>query len=72
MIRLVAQHLEDIDYWEIDPAWDGRIFRSAIQAIRPRKKEVISDYLVIQALASNSPICARIVDIHGMCGWIKS
>ncbi len=72
MVRLVVQDPEDIDYWEIDPDWDGQVFRSAVQAIRPRKKGVISDHLVIQTLASNSPICARVVDIHGMCGWIKS
>ena len=72
MVRLVVQDPEDIDYWEIDPDWDGQVFRSAVQAIRPRKKEVITDHLVIQSLASNSPICARIVDIHGICGWIKS
>jgi hypothetical protein len=69
---LVAPHPEDIDYWEIDPDWDRQVFRSAVQAIRPRKRDVISDHLVIQALASNSPICVRIVDIHGMRGWIKS
>ncbi len=26
---------EDIDYWEVDPDWDGTTFRSANQAVRP-------------------------------------
>lgn len=25
----------ELDYWEVDPAWDGQIFRSAAQAWRP-------------------------------------
>ncbi len=28
----------DFDYWEVDPAWDGTIFRSAAQAQRPGSK----------------------------------
>jgi DNA modification methylase len=71
MVRLVAQHPEAIDYWEIDPGWDGLIFRSASQAIRPRKKEAITDRLAIQS-PSNSVVCARVVDIHGRGGWLKS
>ncbi len=70
MVRLVAQHPETIDYWEIDPGWDGLIFRSASQAIRPRKKEAITDRLAIQS-SSNSEVCARVVDIHGRRGWLK-
>jgi hypothetical protein len=25
----------DLDYWEVDPDWDGRVFKSAAQAVRP-------------------------------------
>jgi len=70
VVRLVAHHPEDIDYWEVDPGWDGLIFRSAYQAIRPRKKGVITDRLAIQS-SSNSEVCARVVDIHGRRGWLK-
>ncbi|MCD6400361.1 MAG: site-specific DNA-methyltransferase [Anaerolineales bacterium] len=29
---------DNLDYWEVDPNWDGRLFRSAIQAKRPKRK----------------------------------
>ncbi len=29
--------LENLDYWEIDPCYDGALFRSAAQATRPRR-----------------------------------
>lgn len=28
----------DLDYWELDPDWNGKYFKSAIQAIRPIRK----------------------------------
>lgn len=27
--------LMDIDYWEADPSFDGKVFRSAAQSVRP-------------------------------------
>jgi len=65
VVRLVTPHLEDIVYWELDPAWDGTVFRSVSQAIRPRKKGSIIDQLVLPFPKSNLPVCARILDIHG-------
>ena len=35
-----ASDLANIDFWEIDPAWDGQVFRSAAQAWRPRRGEI--------------------------------
>ncbi len=65
VVKLVVPHPEDIDYWELDPAWDGKIFRSASQSIRPRKKGSIIDKLVLPFSRSNLPVCVRILDIHG-------
>ena len=72
LIKLVTQHAEDVDYWEIDPAWDGHIFHSASQAIRPRKKGTITDHLILPCTKSNLPIRARVVDIQGKTCWLKS
>lgn len=33
--------LPEIDYWEVDPQWEGKVFRSAAQAIRPRSTRPI-------------------------------
>ncbi len=64
-IQLVTDHIDEIDYWEVDPAWDGRLFRSVYQAIRPQKKKAIEDRLQIQQPGGKLPILARIVDIRG-------
>lgn len=36
---VTVQRKSGLDYWEVDPAWDGFIFRSAAQAQRPRGNE---------------------------------
>lgn len=40
--------LPDLDYWEVDPAWDGKIFRSAAQAQRPARSGDISRELKVK------------------------
>jgi len=57
--------LDQIDYWEIDPAWEGHVFRSAVQTIRPRKKGHINNQLDIPVVSGNLPICARFVLVSG-------
>ena len=64
-VALYAGTPELIDYWEVDPAWDGKVFRSAAQATRPRKQAPISTRLNFNTLEKPTHICARIVDIHG-------
>jgi DNA modification methylase len=72
LVKLVTQNAEDIDYWEIDPAWDGQIFHSVSQAIRPRKKGIITDRLVLPCAKRKLNYCARVVDIHGNTCWLNS
>ena len=54
-----------IDYWEVDPAWDGTIFHSANQALRPRRKGTITNQLELPGNSQQLPLSARVVDIHG-------
>jgi hypothetical protein len=70
-VKLEAKQSEGIDYWEVDPAWDGKLFRSASQAMRPRGKESIPDRLNLPFMNNNLPICARVVDIHGNICWLN-
>ena len=70
-IKLAAKQLESIDYWEVDPAWKGKLFRSAVQAVRPHGKGKIIDRLNLPARVGEHPICARVVDIHGSTCRIK-
>ncbi len=37
-IELDPQVIPELDYWEVDPAWDGQTFRSVAQAVRPAVK----------------------------------
>lgn len=64
-VRLMAQHPEEVDYWEIDPAWDGQVFHSVSQALRPRKKGIIADHLDFPTPLNHLPVSARVVDIQG-------
>ncbi|OGO30234.1 MAG: hypothetical protein A2136_07795 [Chloroflexi bacterium RBG_16_54_11] len=65
VVTLESEKLELIDYWEIDPAWDGKLFRSAVQAVRPRKKGLIPNQLSLPQTSTDLPACARVVDVHG-------
>ncbi len=51
-----------LDYWEIDPAWDGKIFRSAAQSQRPLGSREIKRELEIKTGRS---ICVRLVTVEG-------
>lgn len=62
---------ENLDYWEVDPAWDGRVFRSAAQAMRPRGRGAIATQLELP-LTPQPPstavwgrICVRLVKVGG-------
>ena len=53
----------ELDYWEVDPAWDGNIFRSAMQARRPNRAGKIPLELKLPAAPTN--VCVRAVTIDG-------
>ena len=52
----------DLDYWEIDPNWDGVTFKSAAQAKRPVRNGNIPCELKIKV---GSNICIRLVTASG-------
>ncbi|GAB4450424.1 MAG: hypothetical protein OHK0041_12380 [Anaerolineales bacterium] len=52
----------DLDYWEVDPNWDGKIFRSAAQAKRPVRSGQIPVDLKIKA---GRNVCIRLVTAKG-------
>jgi len=65
ILVLDSQVPEMIDYWEADPAWDGQVFRSAAQNIRPRKKGHINTLMKLPTLLNDQPVCTRFVFING-------
>jgi hypothetical protein len=72
VVKLETGKVGEIDYWEVDPAWDGKVFHSAFQAVRPRRKGGVVESFKIPASTSGLPICARVVDIHGNTCWLKT
>ncbi len=52
-----------LDYWEIDPAWDEKIFRSAIQTRRTNRSAEIALEIKIPAPLTN--VCVRAVTVDG-------
>jgi DNA modification methylase len=52
-----------LDYWEVDPAWDGKIFRSVFQARRSNRSAEIP--LEIKMPAAPTNVCVRAVTVDG-------
>jgi site-specific DNA-methyltransferase (adenine-specific) len=52
-----------LDYWEIDPAWDGKTFRSVIQIRRPNRAGEIP--LEIKLPAAPTNVCVRAITVDG-------
>ena len=52
----------DLDYWEVDPDWDGIVFKSAAQAQRPLRNGEIPLELKIKA---GRNLCVRLVTSQG-------
>jgi DNA modification methylase len=52
----------DVDYWEVDPDWHGKIFLSAQQAVRPARRGEIRRELKIKV---GRRVCVRLVTVKG-------
>jgi DNA modification methylase len=68
-VILPDEIVEQLDAWEIDPAWDGKVFNSAAQACRPLRKQKLTSGLTLPE-NSPGPICVRMVTVHGERGQV--
>lgn len=68
-VSLDPNMLSLLDYWEIDPAWDGKIFHSVVQAVRPRTNVPIASTLNIPS-PGDGPLCVRWVSLNGLLNQI--
>ena len=64
-VRLLTEPGADWDYWEIDPHWDGAVFHSAAQAVRPLRKGTIPTTLELPPSTQAGTCCARLVTAGG-------
>lgn len=62
------QPTDGFTYWEIDPAWDGKLFRSAAQAWMPFRKQELASRLDLIVNNPDCPVKVRYVDAHGGVG----
>ena len=69
--HLPEQLLSELEYWEVDPAWDGQVFRSAAQAVRRRGAHSMPSRLEFPDVASGRP-CFRLVTTGGEIHQIPS
>jgi DNA modification methylase len=56
---------DEVDYWEVDPDWDGAAFHSAAQAVRPLDDRPIPLRLNLPASVEVIHPCARVVLANG-------
>jgi hypothetical protein len=57
--------MPDLDFWEVDPSWDGKLFHSAGQAVRPLKKEPIGQEIQLSPSSLGDLCCIRFVSVNG-------
>ena len=52
----------DVDFWEVDPDWDGKMFKSAAQAQRHVRSGELPLELKIKI---GRKVCVRLVTVQG-------
>jgi site-specific DNA-methyltransferase (adenine-specific) len=67
---MLTVNIEDLEQeellsWEVDPAWDGYLFRSVAQAIRPKGKETIPTRLSLSGQQKTQRHCLRLLYTDG-------
>jgi len=64
-VKLASDLLDPLDYWEVDPSWEGGVFHSAGQAIRPRRKGNLPGELCVNTTSPAGRVCVRMVFVDG-------
>ena len=66
-VMIEASTLADLDAWEVDPAWDHELYRSAVQAVRPQRAGEIQPCLSLPGPVPGAPpaVAVRMTHING-------
>lgn len=62
-VKLIGGLAAEVDYWEVDPDWDGVTFRSLYQQARPWRKGSIQERIVLPTRGKR--VAVRLVTIAG-------
>jgi DNA modification methylase len=65
IVQLNSEACSNLEYWEVDPSWDGEIFRSAAQVVRRRKEAVVENSVSFSAPKRKNPLCVRLISNTG-------
>jgi len=57
--------VDNLIYWEVDSDWDGQVFKSAAQAVRPLRNGKIAASLPVTESKPGRRICVRAVTTEG-------
>ncbi len=68
----LQQACDDLDYWELDPSWDGKPFRSAAQAFRVRRDDQMPDRLESILNPGDTAVRVRYVLTNGEQGELAA
>jgi DNA modification methylase len=63
VMNLPANLIDEIEYWELDPDWNGKVFHSQVQGARPWRKGEIPAFIPLSERVRQ--MCLRIVLING-------
>ncbi len=55
----------NLEYWEVDPDYDGQVFCSVAQAVRPRKKAEIQNEIKLKSIQPGKQIVVRLLYTSG-------
>ncbi len=64
-LKIEPSFLNGVDFWEVDPDWDGLIFRSAYQGRRPPRRGEVPAEMLIQADWLGERVAVRFVRVSG-------
>lgn len=63
-VSLAEDFVAGLVYWEVDPVWDGHMFKSAAQAVLPARRGAIPQSLHLSGEVG-AEICVRCVGVNG-------
>jgi DNA modification methylase len=62
-VQLMGELASEVDYWEVDPDWDGETFHSIYQQARPWRKGRIKEMIPLPSRGNR--VAVRLVTIEG-------
>jgi DNA modification methylase len=69
-VTLEGEGVGEVDYWEVDPNWDGKVYCSVAQAIRPLRKGIAPVTLKLPEGERGKIYIRGVMSSGGTFGWV--